>query len=81
MATKAQIERNAVLIELLTNRAVCKNYTFRWVNRRKGLPSLKNDITSSLFRADLVEDFVNESGEREMILSSSGKVFVNLMNT
>ena len=43
--------------------------------------SPRNDITSSLFRADLVEDFVNESGEREMILSSSGKVFVNLMDT
>jgi hypothetical protein len=70
-----------VLIELLTNRAVAKNYTFRWVNRRAGLPSLKNDITSALFRANYVSDFVNENGEREIILSEMGKIIVDRIDT
>jgi len=74
-------KKEEVLVELLTNRAVAKNYTFRWINRRTGLPSLKNDITSALFRANYVSDFVNENGEREMILSEIGKIIVDRIDT
>jgi hypothetical protein len=74
-------KKEQVLVELLTNRAVAKNYTFRWVNRKKELPSLRNDITSSLFRADYVRDFVNENGEREMILSEMGRIIAEKVDT
>lgn len=67
--SKIQKERNAVLIELLTNKAIRNGYSWKWLNKRKGLPSLRNEITSSLFRADLVKEL-----SQEMILSEMGEV-------
>lgn len=69
--SKIQTERNSVLIELLTNRAIRNGYSWKWLNKRKGLPSLRNEITSSLFRADLVKEM-----SQEMVLSEMGEVIV-----
>ena len=74
-------KKEQVLVELLTNKAVAKKYTFRWANRKKELPSLKNDITSSLFRAYYVRDFVNKNGEREMILTEMGRIIAEKLVT
>ena len=71
--SKIQKERDAVILELLTNKAVRSGYSWKWLNKRKGLPSLRNEITSSLFRADLVKSFPPFGGQ-EMILSEMGKV-------
>ena len=73
---KTESERNSVLIELTKNRAFAKNYTYRWMNKSKGLPSLRNDITSALFRANYVESIETEDGV-EMILSPIGQVIVD----
>lgn len=67
--SKIQKERNAVLVELLTNKAIRNGYSWKWLNKRKGLPSLRNEITSSLFRADFVKEL-----SQEMILSEMGEV-------
>jgi hypothetical protein len=69
--SKIQNERNSVLLELLTNKAVRNDHSWKWLNKRKGLPSLRNEITSSLFRADLVREL-----SQEMILSEWGRVIV-----
>lgn len=71
--TKAEQERNAVLLELLTNKAVKSGYSWKWLNKRKGLPSLRNEITSYLFRADYVRSFPPFGGQ-EMILSERGQI-------
>ena len=71
LMSKIQKERNSVLLELLTNKAVRNGYSWKWLNKRKGLPSLRNEITSSLFRADLVREL-----SQEMILSEMGRVIV-----
>lgn len=67
--SKIQKERNAVMVELLTNKAIRNGYSWKWLNKRKGLPSLRNEITSSLFRADFVKEL-----SQEMILSEMGEV-------
>lgn len=71
LMSKIQKERNSVLLELLTNKAVRNGYSWKWLNKRKGIPSLRNEITSSLFRADLVREL-----SQEMILSEWGRVIV-----
>ena len=71
LMSKIQNERNSVLLELLTNKAVRNGYSYKWLNKRKGIPSLRNEITSSLFRADLVREL-----SQEMILSECGRVIV-----
>jgi len=71
LMSKIQKERNSVLLELLTNKAVRNGYSWKWLNKRKGLPSLRNEITSSLFRAGLVREL-----SQEMILSEMGRVIV-----
>jgi hypothetical protein len=67
--SKIEEARNAVLFELLTNKAIRNGYSWKWLNKRKGLPSLRNEITSSLFRADLVRE-----SSQEMILSEMGQI-------
>lgn len=63
-----------VLLELRTNQIIRRGkYSWQWKNKRKGLPSLANPITSKLFRADLVEE-VNG----EMIISDYGKSYINI---
>lgn len=69
--SKIQKERDAVMLELLTNKAVRSGYSWKWLNKGKGLPSLRNEITSSLFRDNLVKEL-----SQEMVLSECGEVIV-----
>lgn len=73
--SKLELERNAVLLELLSNTAASNGSSWKWLNKRKGLPSLRNEITSYLFRANYVESFPPFGGQ-QMILSEMGKVIV-----
>jgi hypothetical protein len=71
--SKIHLQRQAVLIELLNNQAILVNNTYRWVNKKKGLPSLRNEVTSSLFCADYVTSIETDKGW-EMILTTVGKI-------
>jgi hypothetical protein len=57
----------------VSNTAVSNGHSWRWLNKRKGLPSLRNEITSYLFRANYVKSFPPFGGQ-QMILSEMGKV-------
>jgi hypothetical protein len=47
---------NQVLVNLLSNRAVrLGEHSWQWAEKKTGNPSLKNSVTSRMFRSDLVE--------------------------
>lgn len=60
-----------ILIKLLNGDKVIRlgEYSWRWEKRTTGNPSLKNAITSSMFRRDLVEEI-----NGEMKLTQMGKI-------
>ncbi len=64
----------AILLELQQNRVIrLGQYSWQWKNKRKGLPSLNNTVTSKMFRCALVED--GENGE--MVISQQGRILSN----
>lgn len=61
---------NEVLIKLLTERIVrLGDYSWQWVNKSPKNPSLKNSLTSKMFRSNLVEDI-----DGEMKLTIGGRL-------
>ena len=61
---------NEVLVKLLSDKAVRSGqYSWRWLNKAEGNPSLKNSITSKMFRANLVE-----AVDGEMKLTVTGRI-------
>jgi hypothetical protein len=61
---------NEVLIQLLSNRVIrLGEHSWQWVEKRPGNPSLKNAVTSQMFRSDLVEEV-----DKEMKLTAVGRL-------
>jgi hypothetical protein len=61
---------NEILVKLLTSRVVrLGEGSWRWAERKPGNPSLKNAVTSRMFRADLVEVV-----DGEMQLTAMGRI-------
>jgi len=61
---------NEILVKLLTNRVVrLGKGSWRWAEREPGNPSLKNAVTSRMFRADLVKEVYGE-----MQLTAMGRI-------
>lgn len=68
---------NEVLVKLLSEKAVrLGQYSWQWLNKAQGNPSLKNAITSKMFRANLVE-VVNG----EMKLTITGRMLAEKLNS
>ena len=65
---------HAVLLELQHNDVVrLGTYSWQWKNKRKGLPSLANPITSRLFQLDLVTEQLDR-----MLLNSHGHAYIKV---
>jgi hypothetical protein len=61
---------NEILVKLLTSRVVkLGESSWRWAEKAPSNPSLKNAVTSRMFRADLVEE---DNGE--MRLTAMGRI-------
>jgi hypothetical protein len=61
---------NEILVKLLTSRVVrLGESSWRWAEKSPSNPSLKNAVTSRMFRADLVEE---DNGE--MRLTAMGRI-------
>jgi hypothetical protein len=59
-----------VLVKMLSDRVVrMGEHSWQWANKDPGNPSLRNAITSSLFRADLVEEV-----DGELKLTAAGRL-------
>ena len=62
---------HAVLLELQRNQVIRRGkYSWQWKNKRPGLPSLNNTVTSRMFRCNLVEDMGND----QMTITDSGHI-------
>ena len=59
-----------VLVKLLSEQVVRRGeHSWQWANKATGNPSLRNSITSALFRTDLVEEV-----DGEMKLTIAGRL-------
>lgn len=71
--SKIKDERNAVLISLLTNKAIRVNHSCKWFPKKAGLPSLRDAVVYKLYQANLVCS-QKVDGIEEVVLTSTGKL-------